>query len=203
MEWTHVAVILALALVVAWWVWGRQGRDEAVATMPAGAQPLPAAPDALPGIPLTLLDKLRRAVDVSIPVVVTSGAPMQYTDSEIAQVANAALSRVNSQGERLTLISVASASKTQDSYKNAAYELVVNAHDATAGIGLLLAISLVVPETNAIYVRAMRLYNDVADPMASLQTASDPAGHATFEDPLDMLAKFKVGETVVAPAQAP
>ena len=203
MEAIHLALLVALALAVAWWVWSRQARDEAVEPMPAGPPPLRAAPDAPPGIPLTLVDKIRRAVDTSIPTVVTSGAPVQYTDAEISQVATAALGRVNALGERLTLISVASASKTQDSYKNVAYELVVNAHDAGAGIGLLLAISLVVPETNRIYVRAMRLYNDAPDPMASLRTASDPPGHATFEDPLDLLAKFKVGATDAMPAQAP
>lgn len=206
MEWTraHWAVVVAVALVLlgGWWWWTRQVHDDTVA-VPLPVVSLPSPPVSPPGIPPTLVDKITRAVDVSIPVVVTSGAPMPYTDSEIARVASAALSRVNSQGENLVLISVASASKTQDSYKNTAYELVVNAHDSVAGIGLLLTISLVVSETNAVYVRAMRLFNDVPDPMASLRTASDPAGHATFEDPLDMLSKFKVGATAAMPAQSP
>ena len=203
MEWTrtHLAVVMAVALVLGgWWWWNRRDQDIEVVSSPEA--PLPTAPVPPPGIPPTLVDKIARAVDESIPVVVTSGAPVQYTDSEIAQVTSAALRRVNSQGENLVLISVASASKTQDSYKNTAYELVVNVHDTAASIGLLLALSLVVSDANAVYVRAMRLYNDVPDPMVSLRAASEPAGNATFEDPLDMLSQLKVGATAAMPAQA-
>ncbi len=48
------------------------------------------------------------------------------------------------------------------------------------------------PSTNKVYVRTLKLFNDQPDNMPGLSSASEAAGPALFEDPLEMLAKMKL-----------
>ena len=188
-------VMLAVAVLVLWWLWRRSATTRAEPDVPllqaSAAQPAPPA-TAFPGVPQTLLQKMSAAQDTNIPVVMTSGSPVQYDDTEIENVVKNALDKVNAQDENLTLMSVSSASKTQDSYKTVAYDVVANVYDSKTLVGLLISVSVLVAADGKTYLKTLKLYNDVPDPMSSLQSAADPAGQATYSDPLDILASFKV-----------
>jgi hypothetical protein len=53
----------------------------------------------IPGLPLTLLQKMEAAQDSNIPVVMTSGSAVEYGGTEVEDIIRAALARVNVQGE--------------------------------------------------------------------------------------------------------
>ena len=187
-------VILAVAALVLWWLWRRSATTRTEPDTPLQADAILPTPKAssIPGVPQTLLQKMSNAQDTRIPVVMTSGSPLQYDNAEIEDVVKGALAKVNAQDEQLTLISIASASKTQDSYKTVEYTAVANVYDAASLVGLLVSVSALVAADGKAYLKTLKLYNDVPDPMASLHSAADPTGPATFDDPLDVLASFKV-----------
>ena len=198
-------VIMAVAALVLWWLWRRSAtaRTEPDTPLQASALLPPPKATSIPGVPPTLLQKMSDAQDTRIPVVMTSGSPLQYDDAEVENVVKGALAKVNAQGEQLTLISIASASKTQDSYKTVEYTVVANIYDATSLVGLLVSVSALVSADGKTYLKTLKLYNDVPDPMASLQSGADPTGPASFADPMDILASFKVTSPGSSPGSSP
>lgn len=186
-SWRAVLVIAALA-AVAWWVYREHGKTRPVVEMQPNVTAPPVPP---PGVPLSVAAKMAAAVDELIPVVMTSGATVQYDDSEIRQIVRKVLDRV--QDENLTLIQVASASKTIDSYKTVAYDIVVNLHDSRENVGLLVSISALVPLSNTLYVRSFRMVHSPEDPTAGpagLEPGGGDRGLAAYEDPVTVLSKM-------------
>lgn len=188
-NWRTFLVIAALALVV-WWVWRERGKKRRV-KMQDNVSPPPVPP---PGVPLTLTEKMAQVVDTAIPVVMTSGTSAAYDDTEVVKVANAVLARLNALGEKVALIKVTSASKTVDSYKTVSYDLVVSAYDPRANVGVLLAISVLVPVSGKMYVRTLKMYHEAEDKTPGPRAASDPVDLAPFEGPLDVLSSMKLNQ---------
>lgn len=186
-----VLVTVVLVAVAVWW-WFRRQPPEPPVRIVANTPPPQGVPD-LPGVPITLLEKIKASVDVDIPLVVTSGTPMQYADGEIEEIVKAVLRRINARGETLTLLSVTSASKTVDAFKTVAYEITALAFEPKANFGLALEMSVLVPVTNKVYIKSLRMANDKPDTMPNLGSASDPVAPAPYEDPLDVLASVNAG----------
>lgn len=194
--WRNLALLAALA-VAAWWLWRRYSEEEPRA--PVAERPREEPPP-LPGLPAALAQKMGRAADTAIPVVPTSGTPVEFEDDEVEQVAKAALARVNAQDESLVLMQVVSATKTLDAYKTVAYDIVCNAYDQRNSIGLLLAVKALLDVNGTLYISTLRPYHDVPDPMPQLGSAADPPPPADFEDPLTLLAKMAKPAGGVTPA---
>ena len=196
MKWRHVVVVAVMVLLV-WWLFSRSSTRSNDAPLEPNPTPArtPASEARLPGVPQTLLKKMEAAQDANIPVVMTSGSAVEYGDNEVEDIAKAALARVNVQNEDLNLIALASVSKTIDAYKTVAYDIVANVFDTKATVGIMVSIIVLVASTGKVYLRTLRMYNDGPDPMASLGTASDPTGPATYQDPLALLASFKDRDT--------
>lgn len=184
----RVMVIVGVMAVVAWWVWRRMAKTkpDVVMTPNATAPPQPPA-----GIPLSLVEKMARAVDTQIPVVMTSGTAVPYDEDEIARMARTVLGKLNAQDESVSLVSVASVSKTQDSYKTVSYDMVLNAYDARNNVGLMLSVSTLVPVSGKLYIRKFSLFH-TKDDNSGPGPASEPAGHAAYQSPLQALANTKL-----------
>lgn len=187
-NWRVIAVIAALVLV-AWWVWRQSSKTKPDVPLRSNDATAPLAP---PGIPLTLTEKMARAVDTVIPVVMTSGTLVPHDDDEIRQLVRKVFSRLNAMGEAVTLIKVVSASKTQDSYKTVSYEMVLNAHDAVHNVGVMLTLAVLIPASGKLYVRQFRLYHDAEKTDPGPGAASEPAGLAAYEDPMKVLQGMKL-----------
>lgn len=187
----HTIAVIAVVLGAAWWVWKRHAK--AAPDVPVQAN-TPAPVDPLPGISPNIVTKLARVPDAQIPVVMTSGASVQYGDDEVRQVIRLVLDRLNSMGERVSLIQLTSASKTLDSYKTVAYDIVFFAHDARENVGMLLSLSALVPVSGKLYVRSLKMYNTPADRDPGPPAAGDNprAALAEYEDPVTALSKVKL-----------
>ena len=188
----HTLVVIAVVLGAAWWVWNRHAKAAPDVAVQANT---PAPADPLPGISPNVVSKLARVPDAQIPVVMTSGSSVQYGDDEIRQVIRHALERLNSMGERVSLIQVTSASKTLDSYKTVAYDIVFSAHDAQENVGMLLSLSALVPVSGELFVRSLKMYNTPAERNPGPPAAGDNprAALAEYEDPVVALSKVKIG----------
>lgn len=186
-RWSNVVLIAALAFVV-WWVWRRTRSNRPQAPM---AQVTPAPPKLLPGISVALPVKLAKAADTRIPVVMTSGSQVPYDDAEVKTVVQQALDRVNAQDEKLTLIQVVSASKTLDSYKTVSYNVVISVHDSKENVGMMLALTALVPTSGKLYVRSFNLFNTAQDKDPGPPGTGDEAPLAKFEDPMTILKSMK------------
>lgn len=187
-NWRTLVIVGVMALV-AWWVWRRTARTkpEVAMTPNATAPPQPPA-----GIPLGLAEKIARVVDTQIPVVMTSGASVPYDEDEINRMARTVLGKLNAMDESVSLVGVASVSKTQDSYKTVSYDLILNAYDARNNVGLMLSVSTLVPVSGKLYVRKFSLFH-TKDDDSGPGPASEPAGHAAYQSPLQALANTKLG----------
>lgn len=188
--WRTVAVLAVLAWVV-WWVWRRQGpRVPTVELQPNTAPP----PPPLPGVPLTLTAKMAKVVDTQIPVVMTSGTSVPFDEDDIRQVVRVVLARLNALDESVSFIQQVSASKTQDSYKTVAYDLVVSVHDAKENVGLTLAISVLVAVSGTLYVRKLEHFNkSPTQEQGPAGIENGRGGLAAYEDPVSILSQMKVG----------
>jgi hypothetical protein len=188
--WRLVLILLAMAAIV-WWVWHTWTKEKP--TVPLQSNPV-SAPPTPAGIPLTLTQKMARVTDIAIPVVMTSGTQVEYDDDEVNQLVRRVLSKLNAMGEQVSLIKTVSVSKTQDSYKTVAYDIIMNAYDAVHNIGLMLALSILVPVSGQLYVRQLRMYHDAETATnAGPGAASDPVGYAPYENAMDVLAAMKPG----------
>lgn len=187
-NWRAIAVLALLAAVV-WWLWRLQ--DTAKPKVPMLAN-TPAPQVSLPGVSSTLLTKIARVPDVQIPVVMTSGSVVPYGEDEVRQIVRRVLERLNAMGESVSLIQVVSVSKTLDSYKTVAYELVISVHDSKQTVGMMLSLSVLVPVSGEVYVRSFRPYNTTVD--TGPPGAGDHAGSvfAEFEDPVAVLHNHKL-----------
>lgn len=188
LDWRTVVVLLAV-LGVAWWVWKHYPDAQPVVQLENNATPAPATPQ---GIPATLTQKLAAAVDAQIPVVMTSGSAVQYDDDEIAQITRAILAKINSQDEQLTLIQVASAAKTVDSYKTVSYEMRASVYDAKENISVLIDIGVLIPASGTMYIRKLRLSQDAPETVGGPAAYESAGGMAAFEDPVAVLSKVKL-----------
>lgn len=188
LNWRTV-IVTAVLLGLAWWVWRRQGETVPPVEVTPNITPPPVPP---PGVPTTLTAKLAAAVDTEIPVVMTSGSPVQYDDDEIKQTIRTVLARVNAAGEYLTLIQVASAAKTVDSYKTVAYDIRANLHDSKENVGLLVSMAVLVPVSGKLYVRSFRLAQDAEETNRGLPGPETAVGFAGYEDPVAILGKTKL-----------
>lgn len=188
LNWRTV-IVTAVLMGLAWLVWRHQGETVPVVETTPNVTPPPVPP---PGVPTTLTAKLAAAVDTEIPVVMTSGSPVQYDDDEIKQTVRSVLARVNAAGESLTLIQVASAAKTVDSYKTVAYDIRANVHDSKENVALLLTIAALVPVSGKLYVRSFRLSQDAEETRPGLPGPEPAGGLAEYEDPVAILGKIKL-----------
>jgi hypothetical protein len=183
--WESLVLILVLACAV-WWVWKRAIAKPKVDMQPnATAPPVPP-----PGIPVTITAKMARVVDPLIPVVMTSGATVPYTEDEVNQIVRSVLGRLNSLDEQVTLIQVVSVSKTQDSYKTVAYDIAMNVYDARENVGMQLLTTVLVPVSGLMYVRQLKLASETADTNAAPRgrDAVEKGGVAVYEDPVAVLS---------------
>lgn len=190
LNWRTLAVIALIGLV-AWWVWTNQPKKMPDVVM----QPNTPAPVAqVPGVPPTVVSKMARVADTQIPVVMTSGTAVQYGDDEIRQVIRQVLDRLNAMDEKMTLIQVASASKTVDSYKTVAYDIVASMYDSRENVGMLVAMSVLVPASGKLYVRSLKLHNSPSESNPGPPGAGENprGGLAEYEDPVTVLRKMKV-----------
>lgn len=185
-NWRTLLVIAALAVAV-WWVWSRKTTKPEV-PMVSNVTPAPTPPA---GIPKTLAEKLAMAVDTQIPVVMTSGSAVPHDEDEINRIVASVLARVNALNESVTLINVVTASKTQDSYKTVSYDVVANVFDAKGHVGVMIVTNVLIPVSGTMFVRELRLYH-AADKNDGPRPASEPAGHAPYESPLDVLNTTKI-----------
>lgn len=188
-NWRTVAIVAALALV-AWWVWTHQGATVPEVRMQSNATPPPLPPT---GVPITLVTKMARVVDTSIPVIMTSGTEVQYAEDEVTGIVRSTLKKLNAMDEYVSLVQVVSASKTIDAYKTVSYDIEANVYDARENVGLKVLISAIVPVSGTTYIRQFRL----ATPPASADQgppAADGAGSsfAPFEDPVRVLAAMRL-----------
>lgn len=189
-SWRVVAVVAALALL-AWWVL-RRPPATAVPELPMRPNATP-QPAPLPGVPLSLSTKMAMVVDTQIPVVMTSGTPVPYDDDDIRQVVRSVLAKLNAMDESVTVIQVVSASKTQDSYKTVAYDVVASVHDAKENVGMLLDVSALVPVSGKLYVRKLQMHNKAPDTVAGPEAREGGGGGlAAYEDPVALLSKMKL-----------
>ena len=189
-SWRNLAVIAVLAIAL-WWVWRRYARKApAVRLVPNTPAPLAVQP----GVPPTLVTRLAQSTDTQIPVVMTSGSQVPYDDADIKQIVQRALDRLNSLGEKVSLIQVVSASKTQDSYKTVAYDIVISAYDGKENVGVKLSLSALVPVTGKVYIRAFKLFNTPSEKDAGPPgPGADPtAEFARYEDPVSVLRNMKL-----------
>lgn len=186
----RLVLVLAVVAALAWWILRHQGADKRpLVQMESNATPAPPAP---PGIPPNLPEKLAIAVDTQIPVVMTSGSPVQYGEDEIAQIVRSVLARINHMDEQLTLIQVASASKTTDSYKTVSYDIRASVHDSRDNISMLLDMAVLIPVNGSLYIRKLRLAQDAADPTKGPAGFEPAGGLAAYDDPVAVLGKMKV-----------
>jgi hypothetical protein len=213
-DWRTFVVLLALG-AAALWVWRSSAVTPPRVPMVPNATPAPEPP---PGVPSPVARSMAGAVDTQIPVIMTTGTPVPYDDAEVARLTKLALARLNAglvtitggsggsggsgggtvggsgsgSGDGVTLIAVVDVAKTQDSYKTVAYEIVASVYDPRHNVGMLLTVSLLVPVSGAVYVRRLQAFNKARDD-SPLVSASVPAGHATFESPLALLARTRPG----------
>lgn len=188
-HWRNVLLIAAVAFVV-WWVWRRKRSSNRLEPVMTDVTPTP--PKLLPGISATLPVKLSRATDTRIPVVMTSGSQAPYDEGEIKRIAQEALDRLNSQGEKVTLIQVVNASKTIDSYKTVSYNVVISVHDSKENVGMMLALTALVPTSGKVFLRSFNLFNTAQDKDPGPPGATgDEAPLAKFEDPISILKSMK------------
>lgn len=187
----HAVVVIVVLVVVAWWVWKRHAKTAPTVPVQENTR---APTDSLPGISPNIETKLARVPDTQIPVVMTTGSTMQYGDDEIRHIIRQALERLNSMDEQVSLIQVTSASKTQDSYKTVAYDLVFSVHDARENVGMLLSLSALVPVSGKLYVRSLKMYNTPADrdPGPAAAGSTQRENLAEYEDPVSALSKVKL-----------
>lgn len=186
--WRTMLVIAALA-AAAWWVWRESPRKKPAVALQSNVTPPPPAP---PGVPMTLTTKMAQAVDTQIPVVMTSGSVVQHDDDEIRSIVRKVLSRLNDMGEAITLLQIASAAKTQDSYKTVSYEIVAQVFDSRENVGMSIVIHALVPLSGQLYVRTLRLQNTPDDGKGPAGVEGRGAGLAAYEDPVAVLKKFKI-----------
>ena len=188
-SWRNIAVIAALAFIV-WFVWNRMARKAPEVRLERNT---PAPVDLLPGVPQTLVTHLAQTTDEAIPVVMTAGKAVPYDDDDIRQVVRQALDRLNSLGEKVTFIQVVSASKTVDSYKTVAYEVVFSAYDGRENVGVKLSLSALVPVSGKLYLRAFTMFNTPGQKDAGPPgPGADPrAEFAAYEDPVSVLRSLK------------
>lgn len=187
-DWRTVLVLLVLA-GVAWWIWKHRGDTQPPVQLQSNITPAPATPQ---GIPQTLTQKLAAAVDTQIPVVMTSGSAVQYDEDEVAQIVRAILTKINAQDEQLTLIQVASTTKTIDSYKTVSYEMRASVYDAKENISVLIDIGVLIPVSGTMYIRKLRLSQDAAETVGGPAAYEAVGGLAAFEDPVAVLSKVKL-----------
>lgn len=187
-SWRTVLVIGIMAAIV-WYIWRRGWKTKPTVPLTNNSSPAPPAPA---GISLTFTEKLARLVDTAIPVVMTSGSVVQYDEDEIGQIVRQVLQRLNAMGESVTLMKVVDVSKTQDSYKTVTYDILINVHDAITRVGLLLNLSVLIPVSGTLYIRKFQMYNKPESQGAGLQAATDPAGFASYDSPLQVLSNLKL-----------
>ena len=181
-----LAVVAALALAV-WWVMTRAKKPELyLQDNEAAPPPVP------PGVPLSLVEKMASLVNPKIPVVMTSGSAVPYDDADVRQVLREVLDKLNALGEAVSLIHVVNVSKTVDSYKTVTYDIVFNVHDAKAIVGLMLAVTVLVPNTGVRYIRRFELFHKPTTEGPTGTPEVNSRELAAFEDPLTMLSKTKL-----------
>lgn len=181
-DWRVLLVLLVL-VGVAWWIWTKKTQKPEVPLTPNITSPPPAPP----GISKSLVEKMAMATDKQIPVVMTSGTPVPYDTDEIHRIVNTVLGKVNAMNESLTFISLASASKTQDSYKTVSYDIVANVYDSKNNVGIMVTINVLIPVSGFMYVRTLQLFH-AHGKEDGLRAASEPVRMAAYESPLDVLA---------------
>lgn len=188
LDWRAVLVLVVLG-GVAWWIWRHQGDTVPPVLLQDNVTPPPVPP---PGIPQTLAQKLAKAVDTQIPVVMTSGSSVQYDEDEVSQIVRAVLAKINAQDERLTLIQVASTAKTIDSYKTVSYDMRASVYDAKENISVLVDIGVLIPVSGTMYIRRLRLAQDAPDTVRGPAAYESSGGLAAYEDPVAVLSKMKL-----------
>lgn len=194
--WRALLVVAAVALA-AYMVW-RWRKAEGAATvepapMTSNVTPAPQAPV---GTPASLPAKMAAMVDPQIPVVMTAGAPVPFDDEEIKGVVNGVLAQLNARDEDVTLIQLVNSSKTADSYKTVAYDVLANVHDNRANVGLQIFLSVLVAATGTRYVRALRMAQSPEQPATQgpegAGSAAAGGNLAPFEDPVEALKNLKL-----------
>jgi hypothetical protein len=106
---------------------------------------------------------LASVVDVDIPATeVTSGEIVGYTDDEVRTIVSNVLERTNGRGGGkwdLRLVAIDSVRKTVDPYKVLLYELTFLVYIPVQNVGVKLAASVVVPPTNAMFLKSLRTFD--------------------------------------------
>lgn len=187
-----IVAAIALAAYLVWrWRRGAAAEDVSQVQMTSNATPPPEPPA---GTPASLPAKMAQVVDTQIPVVMTAGEAVPYDEDEVKGVVKGVLDQLNARDESVTLIQVVNTSKTVDSYKTVAYDLLVNVHDNKASVGLQMFMSVLVAATGKRFVRALRLAQSPEQP-----ATQGPAGAgegegelAPYQDPIDALKNLKL-----------
>lgn len=191
--WRTLLVVAAIALA-AYLVW--RWRHSVVEDVPqvqmtSNATPPPEAPA---GTPASLPAKMAQVVDTQIPVVMTAGEAVPYDEDEVKGIVKGVLDQLNARDENVTLIQLVNTSKTVDSYKTVAYDVLVNVHDNKANVGLQLFMSVLVAATGKRFVRALRMAQSPEQP-----ATQGPAGAgegqgelAPYQDAVDALKNLKL-----------
>ena len=214
---TLIIISLAAALVLLAWLGLRPHKPRKPRKEPNPA-PKAQVPRAATGVPPTLSQHLHAAADDHIPVVLQGGSVVPASSTEGKRVAEFVVSKTNARGARLTVVhlasatktgtasctavTVTSATKTVDAQQTTAYDLIFVASQAApdgsvGDVSVELMASVIVAADGTTYLREVRPTHEVSHTITHRPTTvptpaqtPEPEPEA-YEAPTSFLAKYE------------
>ena len=198
---TLIIISLAAALVLLAWLGLRPHKPRKPRKEPNPA-PKAQVPRAATGVPPTLSQHLHAAADDHIPVVLQGGSVVPASSTEGKRVAEFVVSKTNARGARLTVVHLASATKTVDAQQTTAYDLIFVASQAApdgsvGDVSVELMASVIVAADGTTYLREVRPTHEVSHTITHRPTTvptpaqtPEPEPEA-YEAPTSFLAKYE------------